>query len=369
MRGLLVEVKGEGLYLPALDLWLDPRGGGERAFVSHAHGDHGGLDRGAGSILASAQTLALLAARRATPLHDARALEWGDSIELPIAADHGGGTARLSIAPAGHVLGAAQLIVDHPGGRLVYTGDYRTGPGATHATGAPVPCDELVIESTFGLPIFRFPPRDATLARIVDWCRAALDEGEVPVLLGYALGKAQELVHASLAAGLPTVAHGAVHRVCAAYEALGISLGVGDGRLIPYASWTATRERDRTAAVIVAPPQTQGQPMIRKMRRARVAYVSGWALIDAAVEQRRADAGFALSDHADYDDLIDTARATGARRVYATHGDDSALFARLVHEATGIETRALESAPLDGPLDGTASSTATATTSGPEAVG
>ncbi|MEO7092867.1 MAG: MBL fold metallo-hydrolase RNA specificity domain-containing protein, partial [Polyangiales bacterium] len=217
---------------------------------------------------------------------------------------------------------------------------------------APVPCDELVIESTFGLPIFHFPPREETTEKIVAWCRAHLEAGETPVLLGYALGKSQALVHACLAAGLPVVAHGAVHRMCAAYESLGVSMGVADGRLTPYATHVEGEKRsrkkaDRTPTVIVSTPQTQGQPMIRKRTDARIAYVSGWALVDAAIEQRRADAGFALSDHADYDDLIATARASGARRVYVTHGDDVEIFARLVTKETGIEALPLAAPPID----------------------
>src|SRR5207248_1881499 len=111
---------------------------------------------------------------------------------------------------------------------FVYTGDYRSSPGATHAPGSPLACDELVIESTYALPIFAFPPRDAVLARLVAWCRARLDEGVTPVVLGYALGTSQEVVHALLGAGLEVVAHGAVHRICAVYERLGVPLGVAD---------------------------------------------------------------------------------------------------------------------------------------------
>jgi putative mRNA 3-end processing factor len=350
---LAIEVRPEGLYLPALDLHLDPQRSVSRAFVSHAHGDHAAADlSGVGTLLSSPETRVLVEARRSTRPSVTRTIGWDESIELPIDRAHGGGTARVSIAPAGHILGAAQLVIDHPGGRFVYTGDYQSGASPTHATGAPVPCDELVIESTFGLPIFRFPPREQTTQRIVDWCRAHLAAGATPVLLGYALGKSQALVHACLAAELPVVAHGAVHRMCAAYESLGVPMGVADGRLIPYAMHVeqerkSRKKADREAAVIVSPPQTRGQPMIRKRTDARIAYVSGWALIDAAIEQRRADAGFALSDHADYDDLVATARATGARRIYVTHGDDVEVFARLVTHETGIETIALAAPPID----------------------
>jgi Cft2 family RNA processing exonuclease len=344
-----VEAKAEGLHLPAIDLWLDARAPVGRVFVSHAHGDHGGLDAAGGTVIASNETIALLDARRATPIDSARRIGWDEWIEVKVDDAYGGGTARLSIAPAGHVLGAAQLVIEHRDRRLVYTGDYQSGAGRTHAAGAPIECDALIVESTFGLPIFRFPDRVETIDRIVRWCRQTLDEGQRPVLLGYALGKAQELVHACLAENLPVVAHGAVHKVCAAYESLGVDLGVRDGRLVPYATWFEAKERDRAPAVIVAPPQTQGQPMIRKMRSARIGYVSGWAIVDAAVEQRRADAGFVLSDHADYDDLLATIAATKAKRVHVTHGDDVEVFAKLVHETLEIEAIPLPLPPIDVP--------------------
>ena len=306
-----------GLYLPELDLHLDPKREVARSFVSHAHADHAheGALRSA-EVLATPETLALLAARRGAPVPGGRPLAWGDAIERKLAS---GRTARLSVAPAGHVLGAAQLVVEHPGGRLVYTGDYQSGPGRTHAAGEPVPCDELVIESTFALPIFRFPDRGAELASIVVFCRDALAGGQTPVLLGYSLGKAQELARGLFDAGIPAVAHGAVHRVAAAYEALGVPLGIAEGALRPYAAEPPSRRREGPlGAALLVPPSAHAHPTVRKRKDAVVAYVSGWALIDAAVERHRADRGFVLSDHADHDDLVATVHATGARRVYTT---------------------------------------------------
>jgi Cft2 family RNA processing exonuclease len=350
-----VEILAEGLYLPAIDLFLDPKGAVRRAFVSHAHGDHVVRvpEHAPAEVWATRETLALVDARGGAA-GDRHSLDWDESFELPIAPEHGGGTARLSLAPAGHILGAAQLVIDLPerlGGRLVYTGDYRTGPGATHEPGAPMRCDALIVESTFGLPIFRFPPREETLAAIVAWCRACIEEDETPALLGYSLGKAQALADACLAAGLPVVAHGAVYKMCAAYESLGVPLGIADGRLIPYAIETEGekkgRKRDRAPKVWLVPPGAQRHPMIRKRSDVRIGYVSGWALIDAAVEQRRADAGFALSDHADYDDLMATIRATGARKVFVTHGDHVEVFARLVREVLGVESVPLVAPTID----------------------
>lgn len=333
---LQVVASPAGILLPELELHLDPSVATPCAYVSHAHADHA---RGAsgGTLLCSAETAALLAARGPVTA-DVHVLPW----DRPTSMRLGDADVALSLAPAGHVLGAAQLVVDHPRhGRLVYTGDYRTGGGATHATGAPVPCDALVIESTFALPIFQFPDRTATLTSIVEWCRAGLADGATPVLLAWALGKAQALVHALLEARVPVMAHGAVHRVCAAYEALGVPLGVADGRLRPYADVPRHHR-----AVLVTPPRTRTQPMVDKRKDARIALVSGWARIDAVVEQRRADAAFVLSDHADHDDLVATALATGAREIVCTHGDAQVL-AHVLVSRHGKNAGALDLGALD----------------------
>ncbi len=327
---LELQVRPAGLYLPALDLFLDPDHAVERAFISHAHGDHGG-GFGSGQVFASHETMSLLQARHGA-LGGARVLD--DAIDV--------GNARLSIAPAGHVLGAAQLVIDHPKGRFVYTGDYRTGEGPTHAEGAPVECDTLAIESTFGLPMFHFPDRARTIAEIVSWCRSVLDAGETPVLLAYALGKSQELAHALIADGLSVIAHGAAYRMCEAYEALGVELGIKSGALRPYAE---EKKRKSLGGVLIAPPRAAATPMIKGKKGYRVAYVSGYAVIDASVERFRASAGFALSDHADFDDLMDTVRGSRARFVYTTHGE-AAVFARILNEA-GIKAEPREVRPID----------------------
>lgn len=347
---LRVEVRPEGVFVPALELFLDPDRPVARAFVSHAHADHDGGFHSEVTI-ASRETATLLEARRGpTDQSDGRTpsvgrllrLEWGEACELPIDRAHGGGTAKLSILPAGHILGAAQLVIDHPKGRLVYTGDYRTGTGRTHAEGAPVPCDTLVIESTFGLPIFRWPDRWKTIAEIVTFCRDTLAIGETPVLLAYALGKSQALVHELLATKLSVVAHGAAFKMCAAYEALGCPMGIASGELRAYAD---EKKLASLGGVLIAPPGTEAQPMIKKRQKIRVGYVSGFAIVDASVERHRADAAFVLSDHADFDDLLATVERTGARYVYTTYGTATPFAAIL--NARGIVAEPLERRSID----------------------
>ena len=338
MTSLPIELRAGGLYLPSLDLYLDPRADVPSAFVSHAHSDHAAAR--AGETFTSHETRFLVEARRVEAIPgDVRIIPWDGSVERRMT---NGSTARLSIAPAGHVLGAAQLVVDHPGGRFVYTGDYQSGPAATHAEGKPVACDELVIEATFGLPIFKWPDRAETLESMAAYCVARIEAGETPVVIAYALGKSQEIARALTSRRIPVVAHGAAMKVCVAYEALGVSVGVAEGLVRAYAD--EPKKRDALGAVLLVPPGSGA--MFRKRRSARVAYASGWALLDAAIERQRADAAFVLSDHADHDDLVATIAWSGARVVHATHGEDAGAFAAFLRKR-GIDARALELAAID----------------------
>jgi putative mRNA 3-end processing factor len=332
-NALGLEVDERGLRLSALDLWVDPVAAVPAAFVSHAHAARAA--RGSGRVLASRETLALAAALGDAP-GDAHALAWDEAIEMPLGArwgGGGGGTARLSIAPAGHVLGAAQLVVEHARGRLVYTGDWCGEADPTRPAGVAVPCDELVVTTTFALPIFRFEPAAGVLGALVEWCAERLADGVTPVVLSATPGPAQAIARALSARGLPASGDDEVRRACAAYEALDVVLGP-----LP------AHEPGARGRVIVASAGARATDR-RARGRVEVAYASGWALLDAAVEQKRADAAFVLADQADHDGLIALVRATQARSVVATRGDALAFAHRL--ERTGIDARALELGPID----------------------
>jgi putative mRNA 3-end processing factor len=336
VSALGIELDEAGLCLRALGLWLDPTAPTSAAFVSHAHGARA---LASGRVIASPETLAL--ARASAPNAaggEARALGWGEAVELPVDRAFGGGTARLSIAPAGHALGAAQLVVEHPRGTLVYTGDYSAEADPTHARGAPVACDEVIVTSTFALPIFRFEPHEATRTAIVDWCAARLASEVTPVVLAQNPGPAQSVVQALIARGVATAAHEDVRRVCEAYEALGVPIGAV-GAAGAFATGTARR-----GVAVVAPPAVRATEL-RSRAKTEVAYASGWALLDAAVEQKRADAAFGLADHADHDGLVALVQACGATRVHVTRGDARAFAHTL--RARGIDADAIELGPID----------------------
>lgn len=316
-----------GPFVPALGLWLDPTRPVPLAFVSHAHAARAAA--GSARVIASRETLALATALGMT-MSDAQPLEWDASVELPV---DGGRQARLSLAPAGHLLGAAQLVVEHAGGKLVYAGDWSDEADPTRAPGIAVACDELVVTTTFALPIFRFEPAADVLAALVEWCSSRLGDGVTPVVLAGTPGPAQAIARALSARGLPASGDEEVRRGCAAYEALDVVLGP-----------LAPHEPGGRGRVVVASAATRAADL-RARGKVEVAYASGWALLDASVEQKRADAAFVLADQADHDRLVALVQATGARRVVATRGDADA-FAHLLR-ARGVDAEAVDLAPID----------------------
>lgn len=312
--GMDIDSEG-GVVLRALGLWLDPPGARPAAFVSHAHA-LGGLE--SGRAFASPETLSVARALGATATAPgAHPIEWDGAAELPLLPPWGGGTARLSIARAGHMLGAAQLVVNHPRGRFVYAGDWSSAADATHPPGVAVECDELAVTTTFALPIFRFEPPASVLDTLLAWCRQELASSATPVVLAQTPGLAQTCLLALAAHGVPAAAFGEVLPACRAYESAGVSFA----EVKEYVPGLAS-------AVVVAPARTKRSDL-RTKGHTSVAYASGWALLGARVEQRRADAAFVVADHADSDALLSLVRASGARLVHAAYGDARA-FAQLL---------------------------------------
>jgi putative mRNA 3-end processing factor len=311
-------VKGE-LSVTGSSLRLDAKRRAACAFVSHAHGDHiGRHDR----TIATAATLALMRHRLGEP-------KKRPSEMLPVAyrTPFGLGELTLELFSAGHVLGSAQLRVTRNGVALGYTGDLCTA--ATHAAEAAevMPCDVLVMESTFGHPRYVFPAKEETLLRIRAFVDDALADGVTPVLLGYALGKAQEILKYLSDAGYPCRAHPVVHAVNRVYESHGVALP----NVRPLGP-----EGPDAGEVVVAPPHLAQGAAMRGVRRRRTAVLTGWA-VDGARWFRGVDAAFPLSDHADFPSLVAYAKATRAPRVFTVHGHADALAAALRKEGLRAE--------------------------------
>jgi putative mRNA 3-end processing factor len=319
MRRPLVELHKGGLRIIDSALHLDATRRVECSFVSHAHGDHiARHDR----TIATAATLALMKHRLGTPRR-------GRAEHLPAShrSPFGLGELTLELFPAGHVLGSAQLRVTRGGVSLGYTGDLCTAPTDAAEPAQVMPCDVLVLESTFGSPRYVFPPKPEVLAGVRRFVDDALSDGATPVLLGYALGKAQEILKHLADRGYRCLAHPAVHGVNEVYEAHGVSLP-GVRPLGP--------EGAGPGEVVVCPPHLARSTAMRGVQRRRTAVLTGWAL-DGGPGFKGVDAAFPLSDHADFPSLLAYARATGAGRVYTVHGDADGFARALRREGIRAE--------------------------------
>ncbi len=323
MRHPPIELLRGELKIAGAPLHLDARRRAPCAFVSHAHADHIGRHE---RTIATAATLALMNQRLGEPKRRVKAEQMPVGYRQPF----GLGELTLELFPAGHVLGSAQLKVTFRDGRSVgYTGDLCTD--TTHAAEAAevMPCDTLVLESTFGLPRYVFPRKEETLARVRAFCDAALSDGATPVLYGYSLGKAQEILAFLAGAGYACRVHPVVHAIDLVYQAHGVPLA-GVKVLDP--------EVPPAGEVVVVPQQLAWSPAMRLVRRRRTAVLTGWA-IDGDRFFKGVDAAFPLSDHADFPSLLRYARATGASRVFTVHGHADELAAALTRE--GIRAQPL----------------------------
>jgi putative mRNA 3-end processing factor len=328
----LVSDTAKGLYCDVGDFYIDPWQPVPRAVITHAHGDHARW--GHEKYLTTTDGRHVLRARMG-PQANIETLAYGESLLL--------NGVRVSFHPAGHVLGSAQVRLEYQGEVWVVSGDYKVAPDPTCRAIEIVRCHTFISESTFGLPIYRWPAPEVLQQSVNDWWRANRDDGRASVVFGYAFGKAQRLL-----AGLdpsigPIYCHGAVEKLNAAYRATGIELpttsyaGRGDGA----ASWAG--------ALIVAPPSAAGTPWMRKFGDAATAFVSGWMLVRGARRRRSVDRGFVLSDHADWPGLCDTIRATGAQRVFVTHGQIATMVRWLTQQ--GLDAYSLHT-QFEGELDG-----------------
>jgi Cft2 family RNA processing exonuclease len=228
-------------------------------------------------------------------------LEFGESMDW-----HG---ARLTAIPAGHILGAAQLLVEYGGERLVYTGDIKLRPPLCGNTAQPQTCDRLIIESTFGLPIYRLLTREEGAKRIVTFAQTCLDKGSVPAFIGYPLGRGQEIVHVLTQAGIATAVHGAIAKFIPVYENYGYRFTGWE----PYEGIAIAGK-----AVVVIPTHRNALGASRK--NVRMAYVSGWAALDNARTRSGAEELIPYSDHADFDELLALVEQSGAKRIDVVHG-------------------------------------------------
>ncbi|WP_028239890.1 ligase-associated DNA damage response exonuclease [Stutzerimonas azotifigens] len=320
----LVIARPEGLYCPPGDFYIDPWRPVDRAVITHAHGDHARW--GMGHYLATRDSEGVLRTRigQDMPL---QTLAYGETLE------HNG--VRLSFHPAGHVLGSAQLRIEHCGEVWVASGDYKVEPDATCAAFEPVRCHTFITESTFGLPIYRWPSQRQVFAEINDWWRANAAVGRASVLFCYAFGKAQRILHGLDASIGPILVHGAVEPLNRVYREAGIALPE-----TLYTGDLAKGDPRLKQAIVLAPPSAGGSTWVRRFGDFSDGFASGWMMLRGTRRRRGVDRGFVLSDHADWPGLLWAIEQTGAERVMVTHGSVAVLVRYLCEQ--GLDAQAFD---------------------------
>lgn len=333
----LIVLRPEGLYCPAGDFHIDPWRPVSRAVITHAHADHARM--GHGAYLATALSEGVLRARLGGAIA-LQGLTYGEGVVL--------NGVRVSLHPAGHVLGSAQVRVEHRGRVWVASGDYFVSgiahdANATCAPFEPVRCHCFITESTFGLPIYRWAAQSSVLADINAWWQANAEAGRASLLMGYSFGKAQRLLAGLDAAIGPIVAHGAVEPLNEAYRAAGVAL--------PATRAIDSLSRDELRRCIaIAPPAVQAGAWARRLGDdASDAFASGWMRLRGARRRQGVDRGFVLSDHADWPGLQRAIAATGAERVIVTHGYEAVMVRWL--EQQGLRAGSFVTSYGDDALD------------------
>jgi putative mRNA 3-end processing factor len=319
-----LRVLPDGLFCEPGGFHVDPVRPVDRAIVTHAHADH--ARPGHGAVLASPETLALMDVRMGEGRSGTtrQALDYGEPVTV--------GGVRVWIEPAGHVLGSAQIAMEWRGSRAVVSGDYKRVADPTCRPFEPIPCDVFVTEATFALPVFRHPPADGEVRKLID--SIALFPERTHVVGAYALGKAQRVIALLRAAGWdrPIFLHGAMQPLCAAYERMGVPLG-------PLLPATVADKASLAGAIVIAPPSAIADRWARRLSDPVTCMASGWMRVRQRARSKGVELPLVISDHSDWDELLRTLDDVGAPEIWVTHGREEALIHAA--EARGIRGRAL----------------------------
>ncbi|HEX3876080.1 MAG TPA: ligase-associated DNA damage response exonuclease [Bryobacteraceae bacterium] len=316
----MIELSDAGLYCPAGGFHIDPWAPVDRAIITHAHSDH--ARPGSRTYLTAQPGHSLLRARLADDAASIESIPYGHRVTL--------GDVTVSLHPSGHILGAAQIRIEHAGQVWVVSGDYKLAPDPTCQPFEPLRCDAFVTESTFALPIYRWPSEAAIAAEINAWWIANRDANRASMLFAYPLGKAQRILSMVDATIGPIVAHGAVEKYSAIYRAHGIALP---------AMWQPLPGSQPTpGALVLAPPSAMSSPWLKRFGVISRAMASGWMRIRGARRRRSLDRGFVLSDHADWPALLSVINETRAETVWVTHGYRAQLARWLEEQGRRVGT-------------------------------
>lgn len=302
--GIVVKYERQGIFLPELELWLDPKVRRDRAFVSHAHSDHFAKSK---RIWCSVATGELIGERYGvSALGEVVSPEWHEVVR-----ERG---FDLRLLPAGHILGSAMLHVTRveDGATLLYTGDFKLREGLLGERAELMKADTLIMETTFGLPMYRFASLEEVVGEVRKFVLETLEDGGIPVLLGYSLGKGQVALAALRGLGVPVMVHRSMVKLTQVYERV---LGGGC-----FPQWREFNAEEVLGHVLIFPPSARRSAVMGKLNKFRTAMLSGWALKSGAKFRYQVDEVFALSDHADYGELLECVELVEPKVVYTVHG-------------------------------------------------
>jgi putative mRNA 3-end processing factor len=314
----LLSFNENGIYCRTGDFYIDPWKPVARAVITHAHSDH--ARPGSGSYLCHHFTKPLLNLRLGNIV--VQSVEWGEPVFI--------NNVRVSLHPAGHIIGSSQIRVEYQGSVWVVSGDYKTENDGISGEMEIIPCDVYITESTFGLPIYEWKPQREIFYDIQNWILANREKGNNSVLIAYSLGKAQRLLKGIEEISPSIYAHGAIWNT---QEVL-----VKSGFKLPEVKRvTADMTMDSFHSdVIIAPPSAENSPWMNRFHPYSLGVCSGWMQVRGNFRRRNVDAGFAMSDHADWKGLLSVIHSCEAKKVFVTHGFQS-VFSRYLNE-TGIES-------------------------------
>ena len=339
----LIQVTPQGLYCPQGDFYVDPWGKVERAVVTHGHSDHARL--GSQQYFCSVASVPILQ-HRLPQAGDIQPLAFGETLQL--------GKATVSLHPAGHILGSAQVRIAAEGEVWVVTGDYKRCADPTCEPFEVVPCDALITEATFGAPVYQWQPGSETVGEIYQWWMANRRLGLTSLLFCYALGKAQRvLAELTRFTDEEVYTHGAVEAITAIYRQQGVAM------LPTRVTTDLLKDHSYTGALIIAPPSAHRSVWMKRFKNVSTGFASGWMRVRGHRRRRGYQRGFVLSDHADWPGLLRTVQETGANQIYVTHGYKDLLARYLSHEGyaaqsldtlfTGDDSEALSREGADEP--------------------
>lgn len=287
----------DDLYCPPLGLWLDPGRIKDFAFVSHAHADHTGRHK---SIICTPATARIIEHRLQVQVD--RIVDFREPISV--------GEGKLTLYPSGHILGAAQALVEWRDERLLYTGDFKLVPSRTAEPCEVVECDHLIMECTYGRPHYRFPDRKQVEKDLLQYIEEVFERKQVPVIMAYVLGRSQELLKLLTEAGLPVAVENRIFDMSKIYEEQGVTFG-------PYERFDPQDYRGR---VLLFPPHLWKSPVVKNIRDRHTIAVTGWAVDGRQQAWYSTDKAFPVSDHADFDDLLRYIELAKAKKVSLIHG-------------------------------------------------